>query len=143
MDNESVVNIHDSVLVHDDSAANSPAPMPTSASLASSWAVAIPVEDTSSSSNVPMWQQEKQASICCGCCCDYRMAVICLASIRFVILVITSSFFIVDTQEWSPELFLSIVYTSMSIFSWVGAMKYSICLIVIDLLWCVGKYYNN
>ena len=71
------------------------------------------------------------------------MAVICLASIRFVILVITSSFFIVDTQEWSPELFLSIVYTSMSIFSWVGAMKYSICLIVIDLLWCVGKYYNN
>lgn len=143
MDNESVWIIHDAGLVHDDATTNTPPPH-TTASLASSFAVAIPVEETSSSSNVPiMWQQRKQDDKCCGCCCDHRWAVIILSIIRFVILVIASSILIFDIREWSLEIFMMIVYACMSIFSWVGAVKYSICLVAIDLVWCVGKYYRD
>ena len=133
MDKESVVNIHDAVLILDDAATNTPPPH-TSASLTSSFAVAIPVEDTSSS--------KKQGSMCCGCCCDHRMATIILAIIRLIFLSILVKNLLIESVRWSDELFVMIVYISMTICSLVGAIKYSICLVAIDLLWCIGKYYT-
>ena len=67
------------------------------------------------------------------------MAVIILSSIRFVFLFVHSCFVV---REWSFVLGMKIAYAIMSIFSLVGAKYYSICLVGIDLVWCVGKYYR-
>ena len=136
MATESVVNIYDAVLIHDDATTNTPAaPLHTSA-------IAIPAGDdgTSSSNARPMMQLEEQhGSTYVGCFCAYRWPVIILSTIRFVTLAFLSSM----SQEWSSfELCMMIVYASMSIFSLVGAIKYRIGLIAIDFVWCVGTYYT-
>ena len=135
MDTESIMKVHDAVPVQDDAATKTPAPHTT----ASSTSMAVPAGDGTSSSNAPMWQQEKQGSKCCGCCCDYRMAVIILSIIRLLYL----TFQCIMSLSLSFEVRIMIVYACMSIVSLVGAKYYSICLIGIDLVWCVGKYYTS
>jgi hypothetical protein len=112
---------------------------------------------------VPMWQQPKQGGKCCGCCCDYRRAVIILAIIRLVFNVInvplltlaadqtgaSTSSGVEDGEEGQEAVFNGTIgnpvfLMSMAIFtaaaSLVGALKFDIRLVAIDLVWFVGKY---
>ena len=140
------------ILVHPDAATNTPEPPQTS------WSVAVLVGDATSSGripmesastsfrNVPMWQQAKRGSKCCGCCCDFRRAVIILAIIRLGFLAFCLSFTTEfdDTEGlFVAALFTIVVYISMTIFSIVGALTYKICPIATDLVLCVGKYYTS
>lgn len=118
-------------------------------------AVAIPAGNASTS--VPMWQQEKQGAKCCGCCCDYRRAVIVLAiinicvSLGYVITALAAASIPgtnmnLDDDEiiaiWEDgvrtQSILAVISLAVSILTLVGALKYNIYLVAIDILWIIG-----
>jgi hypothetical protein len=102
-----------------------------------------------------MWQQPKQGGKCCGCWCDYRRAVIIWAIVRLIFTVINFTLSITFTTsgveedgEEGQEVFNGsmgnpVFLTSMAIFtaiaSLVGALKFNIQLVAIDLVWFVGE----
>jgi hypothetical protein len=119
--------------------------------------VAIP--DGNAAVGVPMWQQAKQGAKCCGCCCDYRRAVIILAvinlviSIIYIILVITAASIpgveinIDDdaaVEIYEDSLRMQSILYGITIFASLcalfGAMKYNIVLVGVNVLWYIGKY---
>jgi len=122
----------------------------------------LPAGNALSSSDVPMWRQEKQGAKCCGCCCDYRRAVIMIA--------VTTLFFSFFTVlgvilEWSftgvsspnidneikeglekieegdknVRMALFIVSTVTSIASLIGALKFNASLVACNVAGCLGK----
>jgi hypothetical protein len=130
--------------------------------------VAIPAGNATSSlpmlnehlltaTSVPMWQQKKEGAKCCGCCCDYRRAVIVLAIIRIVFAVIN----IITVVTFSSIVFAGAVEDDQvediskgnvgiaaaligiglltSICGLVGALKFNIWLVAVDLVWMAGK----
>lgn len=118
--------------------------------------VAVPV---GSSSDIPMWQQPKQGAKCCGCCCDYRRAVIVIAiiticvSIGTIILVVASATYPTASVQVDDDAVLAIYDDSLvtqaifsgvslacSICALVGANKYNIYLVGINCLWYVGNF---
>ena len=114
-----------------------------------------PHDAASSYLNVPMWQQPKQGGKCCGCWCDYRRAVIIMAIIRLISNVINIPFLTgtstssgVEDGDAGQEVFNGSIgnpafLMSMAIFtavaSLVGALKFNIHLVAIDLVWFVGE----
>lgn len=119
--------------------------------------MAIPAGNTDSS--VPMWQQEKQGAKCCGCCCDYRRAVIAVAIISIcvgigtVMLIIAAASMpayatsnIDDDQVLevlndglSYQAILSAIFLFTAICALVGALKFNIWLVSVNLVWYIGK----
>ena len=112
--------------------------------------------------NVPMWKQPKQGGKCCGCWCDYRRAVIIWAIVRLAINVTnipllmrsadqtaTSEYSGVEDGEEGQEVFngyyignpafLMSMAIVTAIASLVGALKFNIHLVAIDLVWYVGE----
>ena len=119
--------------------------------------VTIPAGNTDSS--VPMWQQEKQGAKCCGCCCDYRRAVIVVAIISICIGIGTAMVLIaaasmpayatsnIDDDEvleilddgLKYQAILSAIFLVTAVCALVGALKYNIWLVSINLVWYIGK----
>ncbi len=117
----------------------------------------IPAGDTSSS--VPMWQQEKQGAKCCGCCCDYRRAVIAVAIISICVGIGTVMLLIaaasmpayatsnIDDDQvleilndgLSYQAILSAIFLVTAICALVGALKFNIWLVSVNLVWYIGK----
>jgi hypothetical protein len=118
--------------------------------------VAIPAGNAASS--VPMWQQEKVGAKCCGCCCDYRRAVIVVAIIGIVFgvinvitLVTVSSIGFTGAIEddqvkdvlkgpVAVAAALTIISLLTSICGLFGALKYNIWLVAVQLGWMAGTY---
>jgi hypothetical protein len=121
-------------------------------------AVAVPLGGAPNS-NVPMWQEEKQGAKCCGCCCDYRRAVIVLAIINICISVLF--IVVISVASVSPgvrvdldddavqqtyedvrptQLALYAVTIFSAICGLVGAKRFSIPLVMIATLWYVGSF---
>jgi hypothetical protein len=117
--------------------------------------VAIPAGNATSS--VPMWQQEKQGAKCCGCCCDYRRAVIVVAIIGIVFSVINVITILtvstigatgaIDDDEvedvFKGTIAVSAALTGIalltSVCGLIGALKFNIWLVAVDLVWMAGK----
>lgn len=112
------------------------------------------------SSGTPMWQQEKQGSRCCGFCCDFRRAVIILGIIS---LLFNFGYFIFGivapdkipsagveydddvTEQVVDDLIrvttiLSGVSLVCTICALVGAIKYNIYLVAVNVLWIFGNF---
>ena len=131
-------------------------------SAAITYGVSIPAGNaTTSSSDVPMWQQKKVGAKCCGCCCDYRRAVIIVEIISIVFAIISiinlmtfSSIgftgpvqddHVEDIIEQSVTASAVLIVISLltSICGLFGALKFSIWLVAVDLVWRVGKYSSH
>jgi hypothetical protein len=118
--------------------------------------VAVPTGNATS--NVPMWQQEKEGAKCCGCCCDYRRAVIIIAiiticiSLGAIILTVASS---VSTTQididddalleiWDDSLRTQAIFSGVSlvcaICALVGANMFNIPLVALNTLWYVANF---
>ena len=109
-------------------------------------------------SSVPMWQQEKVGAKCCGCCCDYRRAVIVVEIISIVVYVINMISVVTmsalgasgaieddkveDVVQDSVPILAAIYGISLlaSICGLVGALKFNVCLVAVDLVWMAGTY---
>ena len=119
--------------------------------------VAVPMGEAKT--NVPMWQQEKQGAKCCGCCCDYRRAVIVLAVINicisigylvfiFVLAAIPGVQVNVDddvvTTTVEDNLPIQAALYGVSLFcslcALAGANMYNIPLVALNTLWYVGSF---
>jgi len=115
-------------------------------------AATIPAGDA-----VPMWQQEKLGAKCCGCCCDYRRALMVVASIGITLIVISfivalnaisaassaaSSYGVEDSADYSVEIvvIVSFLGVSASVCALVGAVRFNIWLVVVNVVWLSGKY---
>lgn len=122
--------------------------------------VAVPTG--AANSNLPMWQQEKQGAKCCGCCCDYRRAVIVLAiinicvSIGYIIVIVaaasipTAQVNVDDDQvmqAYEDALPIQAAFYGVTLFcsicALVGANKYNIPLVAINTLWYVGSFIGS
>ena len=123
--------------------------------------VAIPAGNAASS--VPMWQQEKVGAKCCGCCCDYRRAVIVVTIIGIVvgvmnlITILTVSAVgaagaieddkVEEVYKDSAPFLAAFTAVALlaSICGLVGALKFNTCLVAVDLVWMAGTYthYND
>jgi hypothetical protein len=118
--------------------------------------VAIPAGNDTSS--VPMWQQEKQGAKCCGCCCDYRRAVIVVEIISIVFAVINVITIVTvssigatgaindDEVEdvFKGTIAVSAALTGIALLTSVcglyGALKFNIWLVAVDVVWMAGTY---
>jgi len=122
-------------------------------------AFAVPAGD---SGDLPMWRQEKLGAKCCGCCCDYRRAVIVIAVITiciclgYIIVVFTAASVptagttITDDQvqklydhTLKVQAILYIVSLFCSICALVGAIKYSILPVALNAVWYLGNFIAN
>jgi len=123
--------------------------------------VGVPIASTTSvgySSSVPMYQgQEKQGSKCCGCCCDFRRAVI-VVNIIFIVLGIISIISALantgyirsdfDDDQVEDDLkqintrnaIFSGIGLAASILSLIGAIHYNICFVAVNMVWLVVQY---
>lgn len=118
-------------------------------------AAAVAVASPAENSGTPMWQQEKKGAKCCGCCCDYRRATITIAIIFIILGVITVvaalaasaslSVFALDDDEavaiMEDSQKTSTILSAVSLLAWIcalaGAMKYSVPLIAINVVYMV------
>ena len=115
---------------------------------------------------VPMGQQAKVGAKCCGCCCDYRRAVIVVASIGIALTVIslisslsaisaassTASYYtddvymddgtVQDAVNYGVGVvvILAILGVSASVCALVGAIRFNIWLVVVNVVWLSCKY---
>jgi len=127
--------------------------------------VGVPIASTPSvgysSGGAPMYQgQEKQGSKCCGCCCDFRRAVI-VVNIIFIILgvmsitgaigntqVIQSGY---DDDQVEDDLkqintrnaIVSGIGLAASILSLIGAIHYNIIFVAVNIVWMLIQYIAN
>jgi len=118
--------------------------------------VAIPAGNAASS--VPMWQQEKVGAKCCGCCCDYRRAVIVVTIIGIVvgvmnlITILTVSAVgaagaieddkVEEVYKDSAPFLAAFTAVALlaSICGLVGALKFNTCLVAVDLVWMAVNF---
>ena len=115
-------------------------------------AATIPAGDV-----VPMGQQAKLGAKCCGCCCDYRRALIAVASIGIAIIVISfistlnaisaasstaSSYGVEASVDNSVGIvvIVAILGVSASVCALVGAIHFNIWLVVVNVVWLSCKY---
>jgi len=148
---------------------------PGSSAAAVTYGVSDPPEEKASSiyvpagntlsSDVPMWRQEKLGAKCCGCCCDYRRAVIMIA-----VMTLFFSFFTVlgVILEWSlpgvsspnidneikeglekieegdknVRIALFVVSTVTSIASLIGALNFNASLVACNVIGYLGKSFR-
>jgi len=122
-------------------------------------AVGVAIPMGAANTNVPMWQQAKQGAKCCGCCCDYRRAVIVLAiiniciSIGYLIFILAAASIpgaqvnvdddaVMTTVEGNVPIQAALYGVSLfcSICALVGANKFNIPLVAINTLWYVGSF---
>mmetsp|Transcript_4571 Transcript_4571/g.6748 ORF Transcript_4571/g.6748 Transcript_4571/m.6748 type:complete len:224 (-) Transcript_4571:207-878(-) len=105
---------------------------------------------------VPMMEQEKMGNKCCGCCCDFRRAVIICNIILLVFAVIGFIFVIsgrtVDTGSYSLdddsaydtyfaiEIVTLVVTILMNICAILGAIKYNVGMVLVPAIWYVVEY---
>lgn len=162
MGQEGIDNDNEAVAVAVPMKSNSSVTAPPGSSVMSppgantSKSLAVPAGN--SSSNIPMWQQEKQGAKCCGCCCDYRRAVIVIAIVNIclalgsIIVSLVAASPSVATQ-FDDDTLLEIlndsartqaIFSGVSMFcsicALVGANKYNIPLVAIATLWYVGAF---
>jgi len=127
--------------------------------------VAVPAGNFQSSS-IPMWQQEKQGAKCCGCCCDYRRAVVMIAIITLILrestifgIVFYFSLPDASTQQTSNELTKLVdminredenirmvllgISTVTAIASLIGALKFNAHLVALKVVGYIGKYWSG
>jgi len=107
---------------------------------------------------IPMHQQEKQGAKCCGCCCDYRRAVIIIAIIFICVTAISLIFAVLavslpgvsnfDDDE-IEEIFngnttrniaTSAVSFVMALVALLGARFYNIPMLCLVILWFLVSY---
>ncbi len=119
--------------------------------------VTVP-QGSAATSGIPMWQQEKQGAKCCGCCCDYRRAVIIIAIIFICIAVISIiltvaavsvpsySIEIVDSavlELWDEFLKRAAIFYVFGLFfsisSLVGPHNFNVMLIAVNIVWLVAN----
>lgn len=119
--------------------------------------VAVSLGDTNSS--LPMWQQEKQGAKCCGCCCDYRRAVIVLAiiticiDIGYILLALIAASTPTTRVDADDDAVLAVyedsatyqaIFSGVSLFcsicALLGANKFNIPLVAINTLWYVANF---
>jgi len=128
-------------------------------------AVAVPFQSNvyagtgGNTSGVPIYEQEKQGAKCCGCCCDYRRAVIVINIIFIIIGVmnilgtITNSQIIRNGQDFNDDAVedklkdmnvLNSIFIGLglaaSIASLVGAVSYNIYLVAVNVVWMMIQY---
>lgn len=142
-----------------------PFPAPGSSSL-----VAVPTGNAIyiTPSSVPMWQQAKQGAKCCGFCCDYRRAVfilsvigLCVNMISILFLSVASSLSLAETlaatdddqdEVLEAELrsnsilfnaFLICMGMLAALCAFVGAWKFNMWLVGINVVWLVGTYHYS
>lgn len=132
---------------------------PGSSVMAPPGSSSVTVPAGNASSNIPMWQQEKQGAKCCGCCCDYRRAVIiiaivtvCISLASIIVIAATASIPAANVQidddvvlgiyedSFQNQLIFSCVSLVCSICALVGANKYSIPLVGINVAWYIGGF---
>jgi len=111
--------------------------------------VAIPAGNAPSS--VPMWQQEKLGGKCCGCCCDYRRAVIIIAILSLISAALSGILsqrvfgsaggFLEGDRNARIGLILFGVITSIA--SLIGALKFNIFLVGFNVVGYLGKYWSG
>ena len=106
---------------------------------------------------VPMGQQAKVGAKCCGCCCDYRRALIAVASIGIAIIVISfistlnaisaasstaSSYGVEASVDNSVGIvvIVAILGVSASVCALGGAIHFNIWLVVVNVVWLSCKY---
>ena len=100
--------------------------------------VTIPTGDV-----VPMGQQAKVGAKCCGCCCDYRRALIIVAIIGFALSLYELTLAIaedVDDYSIGVIILVAVLGLSASICAFVGAIKFKIWLVAVNVVWLSGKY---
>jgi len=115
------------------------------------------VEDPDGNNSIPMWRQEKLGAKCCGCCCDYRRAVIIMTIFSIVPSIITM-FTTTRLVTMAPQLdmddelvsvlkddegvtiCLMIVILLTSISGLLGALKYKTNLVIVNIIGWVGTY---
>jgi len=142
-----------------------PFPAPGSSSL-----VTVPTGNATyiTPSSVPMWQQAKQGAKCCGFCCDYRRAVfilsiigLCVSMISILFLSVASSLSMAETLATTDDnqdevleaelrsnsilfnAFLLLMGILAAICALVGAWKFNMWLVGINVVWLVGKYHYS
>jgi len=109
-------------------------------------------------SGTPMWQQEKQGSKCCHCCCDFRRAVIIInvISIIFGILGILGGLVSnrvpsnvdLDTPEaeiiWEDygqdQAIYAIISLLFAFSALIGAIKYNIWMVALNAIWILVNF---
>ena len=102
---------------------------------------------------VPMGQQAKVGAKCCGCCCDYRRALIVVASIGIALTVISfiSALNAISTaSNYGAEasvdnsvgivVIVAILGVSASVCALFGAIHFNIWLVVVNVVWLSCKY---
>ncbi len=123
---------------------------------------AVTVSSGDAHSSMPMWQQEKQGAKCCGCCCDYRRAVIILAVISICVNLATVILFLaaistpttsvnvdddvalaIYDDSLTTQIVVSGISLACSICALVGAKIYNIPLVAINTLWYVAGFVIN
>eukprot|EP00934_Nitzschia_sp_Nitz4_P000105 Nitzschia sp. Nitz4//scaffold109_size72162//39281//39898//NITZ4_005849-RA/size72162-processed-gene-0.14-mRNA-1//1//CDS//3329532772//105//frame0 len=118
-------------------------------------AVAPGSTNLSSSSNVRMRDQPKQGALCCGCCCDYRRAVIVMniITILFSLGTILTVLDVVSFREfinfdddqveeiWDDSIKKAGIYAAISIVcsicALVGANKFNMYLVLVNIFWII------
>jgi hypothetical protein len=121
-------------------------------------ATAVAIASPKANSGTPMWQQEKQGAKCCGCCCDFRRATIVVSMVFIVLGVIivigtlaaTATFVVLNANDDEVLSLLedgqkqSAILTGVGIVTWicalVGAMKYNVPLIAINVCYMVVSF---
>jgi hypothetical protein len=119
--------------------------------------VTVP-KGSAATSGIPMWQQEKQGAKCCGCCCDYRRAVIiiaiifiCIAVISIILTVAAVSVpsYSIEIDDdavleiWDEGLKRAAIFSGIGLFfsicALVGAQKFNVMLIAVNIVWLVAN----
>jgi len=82
-------------------------------------------------------EEKKRGGICCGNCCDYRIAVIVMSTLQlctalFCLPLATNSIF-------KTGLLVCLLPIPAAICGICGALRYSIPLVAINILWYIGK----
>jgi hypothetical protein len=121
-------------------------------------ATAVAIASPTANSGTPMRQQEKQGAKCCGCCCDYRRATIAISIISIILgmaalveaLAAIASVALLNVNDDEVLSRLedgqkqSAILTGVGIVTWicalVGAMKYTVPLIAINVCYMVVPY---
>jgi len=96
--------------------------------------VAVPAGNALSS--VPMWQEEKLGAKCCGCCCDFRRALIIMAIISIISAV-------VGVFSGTIPFWPAVVGIIPCIASLIGALKFNTCLVGFQVAANIGKYWSG
>jgi len=82
-------------------------------------------------------QEKKRGGICCGGCCDYRMAVVVMATLQICTAV---AFLPMATNSiFKTGLLVCLLPIPAAICGLCGALRYSIPLVAINILWYIGK----